>query len=395
MNPASSASAAAWWTSTPRARPSRFVSSSSATRSNRFALTTRPRSDRAWRSTRPRSRRFRSFPAIRRNRIGPRPCSTTLDPPPDRVRVGTGRSSRERPQAVGAGPGQLRRSRREGSARGAAGRVAGRLGHGGRVARGSDGARDARAHRRQPRDGPHRLSAGGRVLGTRAGLGRGDPTRPRARRHDGPRRPHGRAAPSGRSSSSPTTRSSRRRWNAPRTRTRRPSSSASDISAAASGCRKRSSSSGPRPTSSRKSGRSTSAASRRRARSCRTSATSRPAISSSTSTTASDTSSDSSGSTSGSSRRSSWSFATRAKTSCSCPSNGSISFRNTPARPGQRSIAWAARPGRRPRRASRKPCATWPRSCSSSTPRARRCRVTPSAPTPTGSRSSRTPSSGN
>ena len=42
---------------------------------------------------------------------------------------------------------------------------------------------------------------------------------------------------------------------------------------------------------------------------------------------------------------------------------------------------------------SRRPCATWPRSCSSSTPRARRCRATRSAPTRTGSRSSRTRSS--
>ena len=60
---------------------------------------------------------------------------------------------------------------------------------------------------------------------------------------------------------------------------------------------------------------------------------------------------------------------------------------------GRRSIGSAARRGsaRRPR--SRRRCATWPRSCSSSTPRARRCRATPSAPTRTGSRSSRTRSS--
>ena len=45
----------------------------------------------------------------------------------------------------------------------------------------------------------------------------------------------------------------------------------------------------------------------------------------------------------------------------------------------RRSIGSAARPGRRPRRRSRRPCATWPRSCSSSTPRARRCPATPSA----------------
>ena len=57
------------------------------------------------------------------------------------------------------------------------------------------------------------------------------------------------------------------------------------------------------------------------------------------------------------------------------------------------SIGSAARPGRRRRRASRRRCATWPRSCSSSTPRARRCRATPSAPTRTGRRSSRTRSS--
>jgi transcription-repair coupling factor (superfamily II helicase) len=44
--------------------------------------------------------------------------------------------------------------------------------------------------------------------------------------------------------------------------------------------------------------------------------------------------------------------------------------------------------GKRPRRASRRPCATWRRSCSSSTRRARRLPATPSAPTRTGTRSS-------
>ena len=56
---------------------------------------------------------------------------------------------------------------------------------------------------------------------------------------------------------------------------------------------------------------------------------------------------------------------------------------------GRRSTGSAARRGRRPRRASRRPCATWPRSCSSSTPRARPWRATPSRPTRTGRRSSR------
>ena len=56
-------------------------------------------------------------------------------------------------------------------------------------------------------------------------------------------------------------------------------------------------------------------------------------------------------------------------------------------------VGLVARPGRRPSRRSRKPCATWPKSCSSSTPRARRCRVTRSAPTRTGRRSSKPPSS--
>ena len=91
--------------------------------------------------------------------------------------------------------------------------------------------------------------------------------------------------------------------------------------------------------------------------------------------------------------RSSSSCATPATTSCSCRSSGSISFRSTPARRSRRSIGSAARrgSGRRPR--SRRPCATWPRSCSSSTPRARPCPATRSAPTRTGSRSSRTRSS--
>ena len=92
-------------------------------------------------------------------------------------------------------------------------------------------------------------------------------------------------------------------------------------------------------------------------------------------------------------RRSSSSSATPARTSCSSRSSGSTWSRSTPARRGRRSIGSAARRGRRRRRASRRRCATWPRSCSSSTPRARRCPATPSAPTRTGSRSSRTRSS--
>ena len=74
----------------------------------------------------------------------------------------------------------------------AAGRPAGRLGHGGRMARRRDGARDACADRRRAGDHPHRLSAGGRVLRPPEGLGRRDPPRPRARRHAGLRRALGR-----------------------------------------------------------------------------------------------------------------------------------------------------------------------------------------------------------
>ena len=63
-------------------------------------------------------------------------------------------------------------------------------------------------------------------------------------------------------------------------------------------------------------------------------------------------------------------------------------------RAARRSIGWAARPGRRRRRRSRRPCATWRRSCSSSTPRAAPCRATRLPPTRTGRRSSRARSSG-
>ena len=69
--------------------------------------------------------------------------------------------------------------------------------------------------------------------------------------------------------------------------------------------------------------------------------------------------------------RSSWSSATPATTSSSSRSSGSISCRSTRAARRRRSTSSAAPPGRRPRPASRRPCATWPRSCSSSTPRAR------------------------
>ena len=61
--------------------------------------------------------------------------------------------------------------------------------------------------------------------------------------------------------------------------------------------------------------------------------------------------------------RSSSSCATPATTSCSSRSSGSISSRSTPAARGRRSIGWAARRGSTRRRASRRPCATWPRSC--------------------------------
>ena len=59
----------------------------------------------------------------------------------------------------------------------------------------------------------------------------------------------------------------------------------------------------------------------------------------------------------------------------------------------RRSTGWAARRGSASRPGSRRPCATWPKSCSSSTRRARPCRASRSAPIRTGSRSSRTPSS--
>ena len=62
-------------------------------------------------------------------------------------------------------------------------------------------------------------------------------------------------------------------------------------------------------------------------------------------------------------RRSSSSCATPATTSCSSRSSGSISSRSTPARRGRRSIGSAARRGSAPRPRSRRPCATWPRSC--------------------------------
>ena len=60
---------------------------------------------------------------------------------------------------------------------------------------------------------------------------------------------------------------------------------------------------------------------------------------------------------------------------------------------GPRSTGWAAAAGRRRRRGSRRPCATWPRSCCSSTPSARRAPATPSPGRAPGSRSSRRPSS--
>ena len=87
------------------------------------------------------------------------------------------------------------------------------------------------------------------------------------------------------------------------------------------------------------------------------------AISSCTSITASARSSASGRLASARRCRSSSSFATPATTSCSCRSSGSISSRSTRAPHGRRSIGSAARPGSAPRRESRRPCATWPRSC--------------------------------
>ena len=52
-----------------------------------------------------------------------------------------------------------------------------------------------------------------------------------------------------------------------------------------------------------------------------------------------------------------------ARTSCSFPSSVSIWSRSTPAGAVPRSIALAARRGRKPRRASRRRCATWRRNC--------------------------------
>ena len=63
------------------------------------------------------------------------------------------------------------------------------------------------------------------------------------------------------------------------------------------------------------------------------------------------------------SSRSSSSSATPARTSCSCRSSASTWSRSTPARRGRRSIGSAARRGNARRHASRRPCATWPRSC--------------------------------
>ena len=60
----------------------------------------------------------------------------------------------------------------------------------------------------------------------------------------------------------------------------------------------------------------------------------------------------------------------------------------------RRSTSSAGRRGKKRRRASRRRCATWRRSCSSSMPRARPCPAMLSAPTRTGSRSSKTRSNG-
>ena len=59
----------------------------------------------------------------------------------------------------------------------------------------------------------------------------------------------------------------------------------------------------------------------------------------------------------------------------------------------RRSTGWAAPHGRAPNPASKRKCATWPRSCSSCTPAPNWPRVSHSPPTATGSASSKTPSS--
>ena len=237
-----------------------------------------------------------------------------------------------------------------------------RLGRGARVAPRGHRARDARRGRRPGRTA-HRVAARAGVRGAHPGLGRRDPPRARARRRRAlrrrltrTRRAHGRTARRLRRL---------RRAGGPRRRLadgigargRRA------ISRRASGCPRPRCRSGPKPTSSRKSGRPTSAAARRPAPFSPTSATSRSAISSSTSTTGSGCSSGSSASRSARTCRSSWSSGTTARTSCSCRSNGSISSRSTPAARSRRSTGSAGPRGRRRRRASRRRCATWPRSC--------------------------------
>ena len=191
---------------------------------------------------------------------------------PDGARLRAGRGQGAREQGARPDPGELRRRARTRSARARSltrwsltGTVeAARLDAGNR-------ARDAGA-RREGTGHAHRLSARARVRRAPPGLGRRDQARTGARRHDGLRRAHARAAPSARSSCSPTTPSSPCPSSAPRTRTRRRCSSALAGSPAASVCRMPGCRSGRRPTSSRKSGRFTSAGAPRRARSSPTSA---------------------------------------------------------------------------------------------------------------------------
>ena len=71
------------------------------------------------------------------------------------------------------------------------------------------------------------------------------------------------------------------------------------------------------------------------------------------------------------------------------------SSRSTPGRPSRRSIGSAAPPGSAPKPKSRRPCATWRRSSSSSTRPAAPSRATPSARIPTGRRNSKAPSNMN
>ncbi len=94
-------------------------------------------------------------------------------------------------------------------------------------------------------------------------------------------------------------------------------------------------------------------------------------------------------------RRSSCCSPTRTTPGCTSRWSASTSSRSTATSGARarRSTGWAARAGRGPRRASRNRCATWPASCSSSTPNASWSRASASPRTAPGSRSSRIRSS--